>query len=116
MQTTRKNTGGPVVHIATAWPAPFAQLIKEVEEKLEGVYFYINKKDGRIMEHSLDGNLVALATSPALGSSVLADEAPPTPSTALALDVLALSAFGGDPDDSRDDSNDEDEEKTLLKR
>ena len=52
------------------------------------------------MEHGSYGNLVALATSPA----------------ASAIDVPAPTAFDEDSDDSGDDINDDDEERTILKR
>ena len=64
----------------TPWPASPAQPVEE--EEPEEVYFNVVIEDGCIMEHSPDGNFVALAASripnfPALGDEASLSPLPP---------------------------------------
>jgi hypothetical protein len=110
-RTTRKSIGERQVCIARAHLAPPPPMEK-VEEYLEETYFYVEMKNGHILEIGLGGNLVTLIASPtqtplpptsATEESSLAHVAP-TPNAPTS----ANSDHSGDDDKDDEDNNDED--------
>ena len=82
-------------------PLSQLQLISSSKKLIFFKGLLLHRDEGwTVMEHGPYGNLVALATSPA----------------APAINVPAPAAFDEDSDDSRDDINDDDEERIILKR
>lgn len=109
--TTRKITGGYQARLAPAQPATPVQPVEEVEEDPEEVYYYIEMKDGNVMEVDSDGVLVIPTASPTVpASGAPAPAAPASDASAPADLALAPAADGGDEDNSEDDSDDEDED------